>query len=387
MKELSKISKELKPSQIMDFFSMVLKEKDCISFCVGQPNFKTPDHIAKVAADSIIDGKNFYTNEYGIEELRVELSKLLNRKYNINYKAEEILLTIGASEAIDLICRTLINPGDEVIVFDPVYDAYVPCIKLNGGIDVHVKLKKENDYKVDPKDLEAKITSKTKAIILNYPNNPTGAIMRLKDLEGVAKICAKHDLYVISDEIYSELTYEGAHESISSLDNMKERTIVINGFSKAYAMTGFRLGYICAPIDIINVMRNIHSYTMVCCPSVSQYAGVEAVKNGDSDISYMKEEYNKRRIYAYDRLKNMGLDCYKSTGAFYLFPSIKEFGMDSLEFATRLFKEYGVAVVPGSAFGEAGKYNIRISYTCSYESIVSGMDKLEEFVKSLRNNK
>lgn len=385
MKELSKISQELKPSQIMDFFSMVLKADDCISFCVGQPNFTTPKHIEEVASNSIMEGKNFYTNEFGIEELRSEISKLLYRKYNSNYDKDEILITIGASEAIDLICRTLINKGDEVIVFDPVYDAYVPCIRLNGGVDVHVTLKKENDYKVDVKDLESKITSKTKAIILNYPNNPTGGVMTVDDLEGVARVCAKHDLYIISDEIYSELTYEGTHASISSIDNMKERTIVINGFSKAYAMTGFRLGYICAPLNIINIMRTIHSYTIVCCPSVSQYAGLEAIKNGDSDIEYMKEEYNKRRLYAYERLHNMGLDCYKSSGAFYLFPSIKEFGMDSFEFATKLFKEYGVAVVPGSAFGEAGKYNIRISYTCSYEAIVKGMDKLEEFVKTLRN--
>ncbi len=384
MKELSKIPSELKPSQIMDFFSMVLKEKDCISLCVGQPNFKTPDHISSVASSAILDGKNFYTNEYGIEELRNEISKLLLRKYNINYDKDEILLTIGASEAIDLICRTLINPNDEVIVFDPVYDAYVPCIKLNGGADVHVKLKKENDYKVDPLDLECAITSKTKAIILNYPNNPTGSIMRLEDLKSIADICAKHDLYVISDEIYSELTYEGTHESIAQLEHMKERTIVINGFSKAYAMTGFRLGFICAPLNIINIMRTIHSYTIVCCPSVSQYAGLEAIVNGDADIEYMKEEYNKRRLYVYKRLKGMEMDCYESKGAFYFFPSIKEFGMDSLEFATKLFKEYKVAVVPGSAFGEAGKYNIRISYTCSSDELVKGMDKLEEFVKFLR---
>ena len=386
MKELSNKVLNLKPSQIMDFFTMVLKEKDVISFCVGQPNFKTPAHIAAKASDSILEGKNFYTSDNGMLELRELISKHLYKNYNCEYNTDEILLTIGASEAIDLICRTLINPYDEVIVFDPVYDAYVPCIRLNNGIDKHVLLKKENDYKIDIIDLEKAITDKTKAIIINYPNNPTGAIMNRSDLLKLADICIKHDLYVISDEIYSSLTYDTFHVSIASLPNMKERTILINGFSKAYAMTGFRLGYICADKNIITIMKTIHSYTIVSCPSMSQYAAIEALESGDSDVSYMVEEYNKRRIYAYNRLKSMGLDVNEPKGAFYLFPSIKEFNMTSLEFATRLFKEYKVAVVPGTAFGESGKYNLRISYTASLSDIEKGMDKLEEFINKLRNN-
>ena len=387
MKELSKIAQNIKPSQIMDFFTLILSEPKCISLCVGQPNFTTPKHIASVASNSILEGKNFYTSDYGLEPLREEISKMLKRKYNVSYSRDEILVTIGASEAIDLTLRTVVNQGDEVIVFDPVYDAYSPCIRLNGGKDVHICLKEENGYKIDPVDLENNITEKTKAIILNYPNNPTGAIMNKKDLECVASICKKHDLYVITDEIYSELTYDASHTSIASLENMKERTIVINGFSKAYAMTGFRLGYVCAPLNVLNIMKTIHSYTIVSCPSMSQYAAIEAIKNGDDDILYMKEDYNKRRLYAYNRLINMGLDCYKPEGAFYLFPSIKEFNMDSYTFAKKLFEKYKVGLVPGLAFGESGRYNLRISYASSLSDLEKGLDLLEKFVEELRNSK
>ncbi len=386
MKKLADRVDKVMPSQINEFFNLLLSEPNATSLCVGQPNFNTPTHISKVASDSILQGKNFYTSDNGMDELRSEISSLMKRKYNCEYNKDEILVTIGASEAIDLAIRTIVNPGDEVIVFDPVYDAYCPCIYLNDGIPVHVKLKEENEYKINAEDLESKITLKTKAIIINFPNNPTGAVMKKEELESVADLCIKNDLYVISDEIYSELTYETKHFSIASLPGMKERTILINGFSKAYAMTGFRIGFLCAPISMIEAMRKIHGYAIVSCPSMSQYAAIEALKNGDTDIESMKIDYNKRRQYAYKRLKEMGLDCFEPFGAFYLFPSIKEFGMDSFEFATVLFKQKKLSVIPGTAFGEAGKYNIRISYTCSFDELVYGMDKLEDFIKELRKN-
>lgn len=371
-------------SQINEFFNLLLDEPSATSLCVGQPNFKTPEHISKVASDSILQGKNFYTSENGMSQLRDELASLMKRKYKCEYSEDEILPTIGASEAIDLATRALIDQGDEIIVFDPVYDAYCPCIYLNGGVPVHVRLKEKNGFKIDPKDLEEKITSKTKAIIMNFPNNPTGAIMTANELKPVVDLCCKYDLYVISDEIYSELTYMGQHCSIASLPGMKERTILINGFSKAYAMTGFRLGFICSSASIIEIMRRIHGYTIVACPSMSQYAGIEALKNGDKDVERMRQDYDKRRQYAYRRIKNMGLECFEPFGAFYLFPSIREFEMDSFTFAMRLFKEKKLSVIPGTAFGDAGKYNLRISYTCSFEELVIGMNKLEEFIKELR---
>ncbi len=387
MKSISKRVQDIKPSEINEFFNLLLSDKSAISLCVGQPSFKTPDHIASVASNSILEGKNFYTSDYGLPLLREEISKFLNRKYHLSYNMNEILVTVGASEAIDLAIRTLIEEGDEVILFDPVYDAYTPLVRLAGGKDVHVLLKEENGFKVDASIVESKITDKTKAIIINFPNNPTGAVMSLSELEDLAKLCIKHDLYLISDEIYSELTYESIHESIACIDGMKQRTILINGFSKAYAMTGFRLGFMCAPLNLISEFKKLHAFGIVSCPSSSQFAAIEALKNGDNDVSFMKEDYNKRRIYTYCRIKKLGIPCFKGEGAFYFFPSIKEFGMTSFEFTKKLLEEKHVAVVPGSAFGDNYKYNIRISYTATLSDIEKAFDRIEEFICELRNKK
>ncbi len=384
MKSLSKKVVDIKPSEINEFFNLLLEDPSAISLCVGQPNFSTPKHIEDVAIKSISDGKNFYTSDYGILELREEIAKYLNNNFSTQYLPSEVLVTVGASEAIDLAIRVLVNEGDEIIVFDPVYDAYTPLIRIAGGKDIHVELREEDGYKINPRLLEEKITDKTKAIIMNFPNNPTGAIMTREDLEEVANIVKKHDLYLISDEIYAELTYDTKHTSIVSLDDMKERTILINGFSKAYAMTGFRLGYLCANEEIIAQTKKLHAFSIVSCPSSSQFAGIEALKNGRKDIDYMVSDYNKRRIYAYNRLLEMNIPVHKPEGAFYLFPSIKEFGLTAFEFAKRLLEEKHVALIPGSAFGSNYKYNLRISYTCSYEDLKEGLDRLNEFINELR---
>mgnify|MGYP002519608104 CR=1 FL=1 len=383
MKKIADRMDMVVPSQINEFFNMLLEDNSAIPLCVGQPNFSTPRHISEAASQSILKGKNFYTDDNGMKEVREEVTTFVKRKYQCDYTSKQVLLTIGASEAIDLAMRVLVDPGDEVIVFDPIYDAYCPCICLNGGIPIHIELKEENQFKVKASDLERKITSKTKAIILNFPNNPTGAIMTREDLIPIAELCIKYDLYVITDEVYSELTYCGFHCTIASLGGMKERTILINSLSKTYAMTGFRLGYICASQKIIDAMRKIHGYVIVSCPSMSQYAAIEALKNGDDDIAYMREDYDKRRKYAYQRVRDMGLDCFEPKGAFYLFPSIKKFNIDSFTFAMRLFKEKKVSVIPGTAFGKSGEYNLRISYTCSFENLVVGLNRLEEFIHSL----
>lgn len=387
MKSISKRVKDIKPSEINEFFNLLLNDKSAISLCVGQPSFKTPEHIAKVASDSILEGKNFYTSDYGMPELREEIAAYLKRRYELSYSADEILVTVGASEAIDLTIRTLIEEGDEVILFDPVYDAYTPLVRLQGAKDIHVLLKEENNFKIVARDVEAKITDKTKAIIINFPNNPTGAVMSKDELEDLAKLCIKHDLYLVTDEIYSELTYESKHTSIASLSGMKERTILINGFSKAYAMTGFRLGFLCAPLNLLLEFKKIHAFGVVSCNSSSQFAAIEALKNGDEDVEFMKEDYNKRRNYTYERIQKLNIPCFKGEGAFYFFPSIKEFGMTSFEFAKRLLEEKHVAVIPGSAFGDNYKYNIRISYTASIEDIARAFDLIEEFVSELRHSK
>ena len=382
---ISKTSGSIHPSQINEFFNLLLSNPNATALCVGQPNFQTPKNIEEAAIKAIREGKTFYTSDNGLPELREALPKYLLDKYQCQYSPDEILMTIGASEAIDLSLRTLLNPDDEVIVFDPVYDAYEPCITLAGGKTIHVRLKESWNYKIDPSDLEKTITSKTKAIILNYPNNPTGAIMTKEDLLPIADICIKHDLFVITDEIYSELTYQGSHFSIASLPNMKERTLLINGFSKAFAMTGWRLGYLCGPLPLIEEARKIHSYTIVCCSSISQYAALEAIQHSEDSVVYMRKDYDKRRRYAYQRIKDMGLDCFEPEGAFYLFPSIAKFGMDSYSFALRLFKEEGLAVIPGSAFGKEGENHLRISYTCSMDELKIGLDKLQDFIYKLRN--
>ena len=379
-KILSSKAEKIHPSQINEFFNLLLSDTSATPLCVGQPNFQTPKNIEEAAIQAIREGKTFYTSDNGLPELREALSKYLLDKYQCQYSPDEILMTIGASEAIDLSLRTLLNPDDEVIVFDPVYDAYEPCITLAGGKAIHVRLKESWNYKIDPSDLEKAITPKTKAILLNYPNNPTGAIMAKEDLLPIADICIKHDLFVITDEIYSELTYQGSHFSIASLPHMKEKTFLINGFSKAFAMTGWRLGYLCGPLSLIEEARKIHSYTIVCCSSISQYAALEAIQHSEDLVVYMRKDYDKRRRYAYQRIKDMGLDCFEPEGAFYLFPSIAKFGMDSYTFALRLFKEESLAVIPGSAFGKEGEYHLRISYTCSMEELKIGLDKLQHFI-------
>ncbi len=382
-KYISDSTLSIKPSGIRKFFDIASKTPGIVSLGVGEPDFDTPWHIADEAIASLEQGKTFYTDNRGLLELREAASSFLKRKYGLSYSTKEILITVGASEAIDLSLRAIINPGDEVIIPDPGYVSYEPCVTLAHAKCVHLPLREDDSYRLDPKDLEKLITSKTKAIILNYPNNPTGAEMSLEDMKEIASICVKNDILVISDEIYSELTYEEKHISLASLPGMKERTIIINGFSKSYSMAGWRLGYLCAPSDFINSMVTIHQYTIMCPTTICQYAGVEALNNGDKDIERMREEYSKRRFYVLKRLKDMGLECFSPKGAFYVFPSIKKFNMSSEDFCLQLVEKAKVAIIPGSAFGENGEGHVRISYAYSLNDLKEALDRLESFIKTL----
>ena len=382
---LSKTVENIKPSGIRKFFDIVSEMKDAISLGVGEPDFDTPWHIRDEGIYALEKGKTFYTSNAGLKTLREEISNYVNRTQNINYNPlDEILVTVGGSEAIDIGLRALLNHDDEVIIPQPSYVSYVPCTVFAGGKPVIINLKAENDFRLTAEELENAITDKTKVLVLPYPNNPTGAIMEHKDLEDIVKIVKKHDILVMSDEIYGELTYKGRHVSIASLDGMKERTILINGFSKAYAMTGWRLGYVCAPEAIIKQMTKIHQFAIMCAPTTSQYAAIEALKNGNDDVDMMRKSYNQRRRFLLSRFKEMGLSCFEPFGAFYVFPCIKEFGLSSEEFATKLLREEKVAVVPGTAFGESGEGFIRISYAYSMENLKVAIDRFEQFVKSLR---
>ena len=382
---LNETVKSLKPSGIRKFFDLVAEMDDVISLGVGEPDFDTPWHIRDEGIYALEQGKTFYTSNSGLKELRQEICNYQKLHqgiiYNPNY---EVLVTVGGSEAIDIGLRAMLNSGDEVIIPQPAYVSYEPCARLAGAIPVIIDLKEENDFRLTPKELEEAISSKTKVLILPFPNNPTGAIMEREDLEKIAEICIKNDIYVMSDEIYSALTYKGKHVSIASINGMQERTILINGFSKSYAMTGWRLGYACGPSEIIKQMTKIHQFAIMCAPTTSQYAAVEALKNGEDDVRLMRGAYNQRRRFLMNAFKEMNLDCFEPYGAFYVFPCIKEFGMTSEEFATRFLEEERVAAVPGNAFGDSGEGYLRISYAYSIENLKEAMNRLSRFVENLR---
>ena len=385
MKPVSKVTEAIKPSGIRKFFDIVSEMKDAISLGVGEPDFDTPWHIVDEGLYSLERGKTFYTSNSGLIELRDEICKWYRRKYDVSFEhSSECLITVGGSEGIDLALRALLNPGDEVIIPEPSYVSYVPCVSLAGGVPVTIDLKNENQFKLTEDELLEHITPNTKVLILSYPNNPTGAIMTKEDLEPIARVCRDHDLYVISDEIYSELTYGGApHFTIAALPGMRERTIIINGFSKAYAMTGWRLGYALAPKEIAGLMTKIHQFCIMCAPTTSQYAAIEAIKNGDKDIALMRKSYDERRRYLYRRLLTMDMPAFEPLGAFYIFPSIKKFKMTSDEFATKLLEKEKLAVVPGTAFGNSGEGFIRISYAYSIEQLREALDRIEHFISEL----
>ena len=383
---LSRKAVGLKPSGIRRFFDIVAEMKDAISLGVGEPDFDTPWHIRDEGIYSLEKGRTFYTSNSGLKELKIEVAAYLKRTQNLDYHYNhEIFITVGGSEAIDLMMRAMVNPGDEVLVPQPSYVSYEPTAVMAGAVPVIINLKEENQFRLTPQELEAAITPKTKILVLPYPNNPTGAIMEKEDLEAIAPIIEKHDLYVLSDEIYGELTYgDKKHVSIATLPGMQERTILVNGFSKAYAMTGWRLGYACGPEKIIEQMIKIHQYCIMCAPTTSQYAAVEALKNGDEDVRMMRESYDERRRFVLHSLREMGLSCFEPLGAFYVFPCIKEFGMTSDEFAARLLQEQNVAIVPGTAFGDCGEGYLRISYAYSIENLREALTRLRRFVEKLR---
>lgn len=385
---LSKRIVEIEPSGIRKFFDIVNEMEDAISLGVGEPDFDTPWHIRDEGIYSLEKGRTFYTSNAGLKELKIEISKYLDRRFGLSYDYnKEMLVTVGGSEAIDIAMRAMLDPQDEVLIPQPSYVSYVPCCVLANGTPVPIELKAENEFRLTAEELEAAITPKTKLLVMPFPNNPTGAVMEKKDLEAVAEVVKKHDLFVLSDEIYAELTYLDNHVSIASIPGMRERTIVINGFSKSHAMTGWRLGYACGPEVIIKQMLKIHQFAIMCAPTTSQYAAVEALRNGDEDVAMMREEYNGRRRYVLERFKEMGLSCFEPFGAFYAFPCIKDLGMSSDEFATKLLQTKKVAVVPGTAFGACGEGFLRISYAYSLDDLRIALDRVAEFVTEIREIK
>ena len=378
---------DIKPSGIRKFFDIVSEMQDAISLGVGEPDFDTPWHIRDEGIYSLEKGRTFYTSNAGLKDLRQEICNTIRRKQGVSYDWQhEVLVTVGGSEAIDIGLRAMCNPGDEVLIPQPSYVSYEPCAILAGATPVIIDLKAENEFRLTAEELEAAITDKTKVLILPFPNNPTGAIMEKSDLEAIAKIIEEHDIFVMSDEIYSELTYKGQHCTIAAFPGMKERTVLINGFSKSYAMTGWRLGYACAPELILKQMLKIHQFAIMCAPTTSQYAAVEALKNGDKDVAEMRGAYDQRRRYLVKALRDMGFDCYEPQGAFYVFPSIKKFGMTSDEFALKLLEEEKVAVVPGTAFGDCGEGYLRISYAYSLNDLKRALERMERFVKRHLND-
>ena len=374
----------IKPSGIRKFFDIASEMQDVISLGVGEPDFDTPWHIRDEGIYPLEKGRTFYTSNSGLMPLREEISRYLKRRCDLNYDPRrEILVTVGGSEGIDLALRAMLDPGDEVLIPQPCYVSYLPCVQLAGGIPVTIELKEENQFRLTREELLEKITDRTKILVLPFPNNPTGAIMRREDLEAIKDVIIEHDLYVLSDEIYSELTYQEDHVSMASLPGMWERTLTINGFSKAYAMTGWRLGYICGPEAIVKQMTKIHQFAIMCAPTTSQYAAVEALKNGDNDVAQMREAYNQRRRFLMHAFKKMGLPCFEPFGAFYVFPCIRKFGMTSEEFAMKFLEEEHVAVVPGTAFGDCGEGFLRISYAYSIEELKVSLARLERFIRRL----
>lgn len=379
---------DIKPSGIRKFFDIVSEMEDAISLGVGEPDFDTPWHIRDEGIYSLEKGRTFYTSNAGLKELKLEICNYLKRRFDLSYDyGKEVLVTVGGSEAIDIALRTMVNPGDEVLIPQPSYVSYEPCAILADAVPVIIDLKPENEFRLTARELREAITDKTKVLVLPFPNNPTGAIMEREDLEAIAEVILEKDLLVISDEIYGELTYKGNHVSIANIPGMKERTILINGFSKSYAMTGWRLGYACGPSVIIEQMLKIHQFAIMCAPTTSQYAAVEALRNGDDDVKEMRDAYNQRRRYLMYAFGEMGLPCFEPYGAFYVFPCIKEFGMTSDEFATRFLQEEKVAVVPGTAFGECGEGFIRISYAYSLENLKAAIGRLADFVERLKKER
>ncbi len=385
---LSKTIVTIKPSGIRKFFDLVNEMEGVISLGVGEPDFDTPWHIRDEGIYALEKGRTFYTSNSGLTELRQEIANYIKRTQGVTYDPKkEIMVTVGGSEAIDVAFRAMLDPGDEVLIPEPSYVSYVPCAVLAGGKPVIIDLKAENDFRLTAEEVLEKITDKTKILVLPFPNNPTGSVMGKEELEKIAKVVIEKDIFVLSDEIYAELTYNGKHVSITSIEGMRERTVLINGFSKAYAMTGWRLGYACAPEVILKQMLKIHQYAIMCAPTTSQYAAVEALKNGDKDVEEMRRSYNHRRRFLMNAFREMGLDCFEPFGAFYVFPCIKEFGMTSEEFATRFLMEEKVATVPGTAFGASGEGFLRISYAYSLETLKIAMEKLAKFITKLRNEK
>ena len=383
---LSQIITSIKPSGIRKFFDIASERADTISLGVGEPDFDTPWHIRDEGIYSLEKGKTFYTSNSGLLELRTEICRYYDRRFNVSYDPKhETIITVGGSEAIDIALRAMVDPGDEVIIPQPSYVSYEPCAILAGAKPVIIELKNEDLFRLTAQELEAAITDKTKILVLPFPNNPTGAIMEKKDLEQIAQICIDRDIFVLSDEIYAELTFNGDHVSIASLPGMKERTIVINGFSKAYAMTGWRLGYAMGPSVIIEQMTKIHQFAIMCAPTTSQYAAVEALKNGDDDVKMMRTSYDQRRRFLMNAFSEMGLPCFEPFGAFYVFPDIREFNMTSEEFAYALLDAQNVAVVPGTAFGDSGEGFLRISYAYSIEKLKTAMERIALFIGDLRS--
>ena len=381
---ISKKIEGIQPSGIRKFFDVVREMPDAISLGVGEPDFDTPYSVREEGIYALEKGRTFYTSNAGLKELREEISRYLKRKYSLDYDADnEIMVTVGGSEAIDVALRCMVDPGDEVLIPTPCYVSYLPCAIMADAVPKVIELKAENQFKLTRQELLDSITDKTKILILAFPNNPTGAIMTKEELEELVPVIIEHDLFVISDEIYSELTYDNKHCSIASLPGMKERTVTINGFSKAFAMTGWRLGYACAPKEIMKQMIKLHQFAIMCAPTNSQFAAIEALKNCDDDVDRMVEAYNQRRRFLLNSFKEMGIDCFEPFGAFYVFPSIAKFGMTSEEFANRLLREQKLAVVPGTAFGECGEGFVRISYAYSIENLKQGMDRIRKFIESL----
>ena len=378
----------IQPSGIRKFFDIVSEMPDAISLGVGEPDFDTPWRIREEGIYTLEKGKTFYTSNSGLKELKIEICNYLKRKVNVEYNFNnEVIVTVGGSEGIDIALRAMLDPGDEVLIPQPCYVSYLPCTVLADGVPVTIPLQEKNEFKLTAEELEAAITPKTKVLIMPFPNNPTGSIMTKEELEPIVEVVKKYDLFVISDEIYSELSYKGEHVSIASLDGMRERTILINGFSKGFAMTGWRLGYACGPKEIIDQMVKIHQFAIMCAPTNSQYAAVEALRNCDDEVQEMREAYNQRRRFLMNEFKRLHIQCFEPFGAFYVFPCIKEFGMTSEEFAMRFLEEEKVAVVPGTAFGDCGEGFLRISYAYSIEELKVAFERLERFITRLRAEK
>lgn len=381
---LSKKVIDIKPSGIRKFFDVVSEMPDAISLGVGEPDFDTPWHIRDEGIYTLEQGRTFYTSNAGLLELRQEICAYYARKFHASYDAkQECVITVGGSEGIDIALRAMLDPGDEVIIPEPCYVSYLPCVELADGVPVRIALQAKNEFRLTAEELEAAITDKTKLVILPFPNNPTGAIMEKKDLEQIAEVILRHDLYVLSDEIYAELTYKQQHVSIASLPGMKERTIIINGFSKAYAMTGWRLGYALAPKLICGQMIKIHQFAIMCAPTNSQYAAIDAIRTGDKDIAVMVQAYDQRRRFLMQTFREMGIECFEPFGAFYVFPCIKQYGMTSEEFAEKLLMQEKVAVVPGTAFGDCGEGYLRISYAYSIEELKEAFGRIQHFIERL----